>query len=103
MVGAIISWGIAWPLLRNRAGDWYPANLANPANNFQGEFAYHVSACVAEPPHPDSRPQSVTAATATPPTWSTLETPYRGSLRTCERGLRPCCRACTSEDSVSDC
>lgn len=44
MVGAIISWGIAWPLLRNRAGDWYPANLANPANNFQGEFAYHVSA-----------------------------------------------------------
>ena len=43
MVGAIISWGIAWPLLRNRAGDWYPANLANPANNFQGEFAYHVS------------------------------------------------------------
>jgi hypothetical protein len=44
MVGAILSWGIAWPLLRNRAGDWYPADLPNPANNFQGEFAYHVSA-----------------------------------------------------------
>jgi OPT family oligopeptide transporter len=42
MVGAILSWGIAWPLLRNRAGDWYPADLPNPANNFQGEFAYHV-------------------------------------------------------------
>lgn len=43
MVGAILSWGIAWPLLKNRAGSWYPADLPNPANNFQGEFAYHVS------------------------------------------------------------
>lgn len=42
MVGAILSWGIAWPLINNRAGDWYPANLPNPANNFQGAFAYHV-------------------------------------------------------------
>lgn len=42
MVGAILSWGIAWPLLNNRAGSWYPADLPNPANNFQGPFAYHV-------------------------------------------------------------
>lgn len=42
MVGAILSWGIAWPLIANRAGDWYPADLPNPGNNFQGAFAYHV-------------------------------------------------------------
>ena len=34
MVGAIVSWGLAWPLLRNRAGDWYPAGL--PSYSFQG-------------------------------------------------------------------
>ena len=41
MVGAILSWGIAYPLLRNKAGDWYPTGLGS--NNFRGEFAYHVS------------------------------------------------------------
>ena len=42
MVGAILSWGIAWPLINNRAGSWYPADLPSPTNNFQGAFAYHV-------------------------------------------------------------
>ncbi len=49
MVGAVVSSGIAWPLLRNRAGDWFPAGLG--LFNFQGEFAYHVSA-PAPLPHP---------------------------------------------------
>ncbi len=37
MIGAILSWGIAWPLLENRAGDWYPLGLAS--HSFRGLFA----------------------------------------------------------------
>ena len=37
MIGAILSWGIAWPLLENREGDWYPAGLAS--HSFEGLFA----------------------------------------------------------------
>ena len=37
MVGAILSWGFAWPLVRNRAGDWYPILPATVASySFQG-------------------------------------------------------------------
>ncbi len=37
MVGAILSWGFAWPLVRNRAGDWYPILPATTASySFQG-------------------------------------------------------------------
>ena len=37
MIGAILSWGIAWPLLENREGEWYPAGLAS--HSFRGLFA----------------------------------------------------------------
>ena len=43
MVGAILSWGIAWPLVRNRAGDWYPILPASTASySFQGFAAYPI-------------------------------------------------------------
>ncbi len=43
MVGAILSWGFAWPLVRNRAGDWYPILPAATASySFQGFSAYPV-------------------------------------------------------------
>jgi hypothetical protein len=37
MIGAVLSWGIAWPLLTNREGSWYPAGL--PSHSFEGLFA----------------------------------------------------------------
>jgi len=37
MIGAVLSWGLAWPLLKNRAGDWYPTGLAS--HSFRGLFA----------------------------------------------------------------
>ncbi|XP_043694866.1 probable metal-nicotianamine transporter YSL7 [Telopea speciosissima] len=37
LLGAILSWGIMWPIIGTKAGQWYPANL-NPsnANGLQG-------------------------------------------------------------------
>lgn len=29
MIGAVLSWGIAWPLIANREGDWYEAGLTS--------------------------------------------------------------------------
>ena len=46
MIGAVLSWGLAWPLLMNRAGDWYPEGLAS--HSFRGLFA-------CEPPAPADR------------------------------------------------
>ena len=34
MFGAVLSWGIMWPLLAAREGDWYPAGLKS--RDFQG-------------------------------------------------------------------
>ncbi len=28
LLGAILSWGLMWPLIRNHQGNWYPAGLA---------------------------------------------------------------------------
>ena len=28
LVGAVLSWGIMWPLIRNLKGEWYPAKLS---------------------------------------------------------------------------
>lgn len=40
LFGAIISWGILWPLISQRAGDWYPADLGS--NDFKGLYGYKV-------------------------------------------------------------
>ncbi|GLJ40569.1 hypothetical protein SUGI_0837370 [Cryptomeria japonica] len=41
LVGSIISYGIMWPLIEKREGDWYPANL--PENNsLHGLTGYKV-------------------------------------------------------------
>ena len=40
LVGAILSWGLMWPLIERRAGDWYPAGL--DSHDFQGLFGYKV-------------------------------------------------------------
>ncbi|CAL8462318.1 g1851 [Coccomyxa elongata] len=40
MLGAIVSWGIMWPLLTTKAGDWYPAALNE--HDFKGLFGYKV-------------------------------------------------------------
>jgi hypothetical protein len=38
MFGSILSWGIMWPLLTQKAGDWYPAGLQD--GDFRGLFGY---------------------------------------------------------------
>ena len=43
MFGAVISWGIMWPLLTAKAGDWYPQGLQDV--DFRGLFGYKVSLC----------------------------------------------------------
>ncbi|OIT21212.1 PREDICTED: probable metal-nicotianamine transporter YSL6 [Nicotiana attenuata] len=40
LFGAIISWGVLWPLISQRAGDWYPADLGS--NDFKGLYGYKV-------------------------------------------------------------
>lgn len=40
LLGAIISWGFFWPLISQRAGDWYPAGLES--NDFKGLYGYKV-------------------------------------------------------------
>ncbi|XP_078156437.1 putative metal-nicotianamine transporter YSL6 [Carex rostrata] len=40
LLGAIISWGILWPYISTKAGDWYPDNLES--NDFKGLYGYKV-------------------------------------------------------------
>ncbi|XP_071712918.1 probable metal-nicotianamine transporter YSL6 [Rutidosis leptorrhynchoides] len=40
LFGAILSWGLLWPFITTRAGDWYPADLGN--NDFKGLYGYKV-------------------------------------------------------------
>jgi uncharacterized oligopeptide transporter (OPT) family protein len=40
LFGAIISWGILWPYITTKAGDWYPENLES--NDFKGLYGYKV-------------------------------------------------------------
>lgn len=41
MWGAIMSWGIMWPMLAKKEGDWYPAGLTD--GDFRGLFGYKVT------------------------------------------------------------
>eukprot|EP00775_Hariotina_reticulata_P009952 gene9952-10107_t len=45
LLGAILSWGIMWPLMEKREGDWYPAGL--DPHDFQGLFGYKVFLTIA--------------------------------------------------------
>ncbi|PRW60807.1 putative metal-nicotianamine transporter YSL6 [Chlorella sorokiniana] len=45
MFGAIISWGIMWPLINNKAGDWYPEGLSS--TDFRGLYGYKVFLSIA--------------------------------------------------------
>ncbi|KAL3512421.1 hypothetical protein ACH5RR_025138 [Cinchona calisaya] len=40
LVGGILSWGLMWPLIKTREGDWYPAGLSH--NSLQGLQGYKV-------------------------------------------------------------
>ncbi|KAL3835313.1 hypothetical protein ACJIZ3_010049 [Penstemon smallii] len=40
LVGGIISWGIMWPLIETRKGDWYPADISE--SSLQGLQGYKV-------------------------------------------------------------
>ncbi|KAJ9564216.1 hypothetical protein OSB04_000182 [Centaurea solstitialis] len=45
LFGAIISWGVLWPFITTRAGDWYPADLGS--NDFKGLYGYKVFIAIA--------------------------------------------------------
>ncbi|KAK1393673.1 putative metal-nicotianamine transporter YSL7 [Heracleum sosnowskyi] len=45
LVGAILSWGIMWPLIENREGDWYKSGL--PSSNLHGIKGYRVFIAIA--------------------------------------------------------
>lgn len=41
LFGAVISWGIMWPLIEKHKGHWYPADL--PESSMRGLNGYKVS------------------------------------------------------------
>lgn len=40
LIGAVLSWGIMWPLIENKKGDWYSADLS--ASSLHGIQGYRV-------------------------------------------------------------
>ncbi|XVF30308.1 hypothetical protein REPUB_Repub16aG0045500 [Reevesia pubescens] len=45
LLGGILSWGLMWPLIKTRKGDWYPAGL--PSSNMHGLQGYKVFIAIA--------------------------------------------------------
>ncbi|KAK7314765.1 hypothetical protein VNO77_33293 [Canavalia gladiata] len=45
LLGGIISWGIMWPLIKNKEGDWYPKGLGD--SNLHGIQGYRVFIAIA--------------------------------------------------------
>ncbi|XP_062158325.1 probable metal-nicotianamine transporter YSL7 isoform X2 [Alnus glutinosa] len=45
LLGGILSWGLMWPLIEKRKGDWYSAEL--PDNNLHGIQGYRVFIAIA--------------------------------------------------------
>ncbi len=43
MWGSVISWGIMWPLLSRKEGDWYAAGYQD--GDFRGLSGYKVGPC----------------------------------------------------------
>ncbi|XP_014751632.1 probable metal-nicotianamine transporter YSL9 [Brachypodium distachyon] len=45
LVGAILSWGVMWPLISDLEGDWYPANI--PESSMRSLQGYKAFICIA--------------------------------------------------------
>ncbi|KAA8525721.1 hypothetical protein F0562_007576 [Nyssa sinensis] len=45
LLGAVLSWGLMWPLITNLKGDWFPANL--PESNMKSLNGYKVFISIA--------------------------------------------------------
>lgn len=41
LLGAILSWGILWPLISKQKGEWYPANI--PLSSMKSLYGYKAS------------------------------------------------------------
>lgn len=41
LLGAVLSWGIMWPLIDERSGEWFPKTL--PESNMKSLNGYKVS------------------------------------------------------------
>ncbi len=46
LLGSILTWGVLWPYITKKAGDWYPAGLSS--TNFAGLYGYKVFITVSE-------------------------------------------------------
>lgn len=40
LIGAIISWGILWPIIESKKGNWYSSDI--PASSLHGIQGYRV-------------------------------------------------------------
>lgn len=45
LLGGILSWGLMWPLIENRKGDWFPADVSQ--SNMRGLQGYRVFIAIA--------------------------------------------------------
>eukprot|EP01018_Ginkgo_biloba_P009321 Gb_40333 [translate_table: standard] len=45
LLGAVVSWGLMWPLIKNRKGEWYPADL--PDSSMRALQGYRVFVSIA--------------------------------------------------------
>ncbi|KAL5666010.1 hypothetical protein ACJX0J_026118, partial [Zea mays] len=45
LLGAILSWGILWPLISKQKGEWYPANI--PESSMKSLYGYKAFLCIA--------------------------------------------------------
>uniref|UniRef100_A0A0A8YIS7 Uncharacterized protein n=1 Tax=Arundo donax TaxID=35708 RepID=A0A0A8YIS7_ARUDO len=45
LFGAILSWGVMWPLISDKKGDWYPADI--PESSMKGLQGYKAFICIA--------------------------------------------------------
>lgn len=45
LIGAVVSWGLLWPLIETQKGDWFPKNISeSDMNSLNG---YRISVCIA--------------------------------------------------------
>lgn len=41
LFGAVVSWGVMWPLIGKQKGNWYPADASQ--NSMTGIYGYKVN------------------------------------------------------------